>query len=277
MLGCTAEARGHDEEASTSYQQAVAVAPAVERPENHGAIPRVQLGRIAERSGDLMGATMWLEGALALYRQCGNPHGVATASIHLGRVLREQGELMQAALLLQKSLVEFGDHRDMGGVHASLVELALLALTSGQPERCARLLGVATLFPGHPNDVHVYERSIEATQAMLSETAFAAAWDVGQHLSWEDVLAEVETLTSAMAESPIDTHPPADLTASHGLTRREQEVLRLLAEGHTSRAIADAFSISERTVEGHVLHILTKLDLPSRAAAAAFAVRHGLA
>jgi DNA-binding NarL/FixJ family response regulator len=112
---------------------------------------------------------------------------------------------------------------------------------------------------------------------MLSEAAFDAAWEAGQELSWKDLLAEVETFAHTVTEPAIDVHPQADLTTSHGLTRREQQVLRLLAEGHTSRAIADVLSISERTVEGHVLHILTKLDLPSRAAAAAFAVRHGLA
>ncbi len=57
---------------------------------------------------------------------------------------------------------------------------------------------------------------------------------------------------------------------------RELEVLRLVAEGHSNRAIADALSISERTVEHHVAHILTKLDLDSRTAAATFAVRNGL-
>jgi non-specific serine/threonine protein kinase len=184
---------------------------------------------------------------------------------------------MRAVPLLHESFVKFGNHRDLGGVHASLGELALLALTSGQPEQCARLLGAATLFPGHPNDVHVYERSVETTKAILSETAFAAAWQAGQELSWEDVVAEVETFALTVTEPAIDARPLADLTTSYGLTRREQQVLRLLAEGHTNRAIANVLSISERTVEGHVLHILTKLDLPSRAAAAAFAVRHGLA
>lgn len=61
-----------------------------------------------------------------------------------------------------------------------------------------------------------------------------------------------------------------------GLTRREQEVLRLLTEGRSNRAIADALSLSERTVEAHVLHILAKLRLESRTAAATWAVRHGL-
>ena len=61
-----------------------------------------------------------------------------------------------------------------------------------------------------------------------------------------------------------------------GVTPREQDVLRLLAEGLTNRQIADRLVISEHTVHRHVTNILRKLDLPSRTAAAAHAVRSGL-
>jgi DNA-binding NarL/FixJ family response regulator len=44
----------------------------------------------------------------------------------------------------------------------------------------------------------------------------------------------------------------------------------------TNRAIADALTISDRTVDRHVSNILTKLDLPSRSAATAYAYEHGL-
>ena len=61
------------------------------------------------------------------------------------------------------------------------------------------------------------------------------------------------------------------------LTPRELEVLRLVAAGRTDRAIATELSISPRTVGGHVTNILGKLGVESRTAAAAYAVRHGLA
>jgi DNA-binding NarL/FixJ family response regulator len=64
--------------------------------------------------------------------------------------------------------------------------------------------------------------------------------------------------------------------ATSGLTSREMEVIRLLARGETNRAIARTLSISERTVDRHVSNIFTKLDLPSRAAATAYAYEHGL-
>ena len=60
-----------------------------------------------------------------------------------------------------------------------------------------------------------------------------------------------------------------------GLTAREREVLNLVAEGLTNRQIAQRLVISEHTVHRHVTNILRKLDLPSRAAAAAHAVRVG--
>ncbi len=60
------------------------------------------------------------------------------------------------------------------------------------------------------------------------------------------------------------------------LTPRELEVLRLLAKGLTNRQIAEQLVVSEHTVHRHVTNLLRKLDLPSRTAAAALAVRSGL-
>ena len=59
------------------------------------------------------------------------------------------------------------------------------------------------------------------------------------------------------------TSPQAQLNS---LTNREQEVLRLMAEGYTNISIAHKLSISERTVESHVNNIFAKLDLTSEAA-----------
>jgi DNA-binding CsgD family transcriptional regulator/tetratricopeptide (TPR) repeat protein len=59
-----------------------------------------------------------------------------------------------------------------------------------------------------------------------------------------------------------------------GLTAREREILALLAEGLSNREIARRLFITPKTVEHHVGHLLTKLDLKRRGEAAAFAVRH---
>ena len=65
-------------------------------------------------------------------------------------------------------------------------------------------------------------------------------------------------------------------TAGHGLSRRELEVLRLVAAGRTNREIAASLVISEHTVARHVQNIFAKLGLSSRAAATAFAFEHDL-
>jgi DNA-binding NarL/FixJ family response regulator len=61
-----------------------------------------------------------------------------------------------------------------------------------------------------------------------------------------------------------------------GLSRRESEVLTLVAAGKTNRAIATELFISEKTVARHVSNIFTKLGLSSRAEATAYAFKHGL-
>ncbi|MGB8382967.1 MAG: LuxR C-terminal-related transcriptional regulator, partial [Dermatophilaceae bacterium] len=60
------------------------------------------------------------------------------------------------------------------------------------------------------------------------------------------------------------------------LTAREIEVVRLVAAGHTNRAIARELMLSEKTVARHLSNVYAKLDLPSRAAATAYAYDHGL-
>lgn len=63
---------------------------------------------------------------------------------------------------------------------------------------------------------------------------------------------------------------------THGLTSRELQVLRLLATGKTNREIGTELYISERTVDRHVSNILAKLNVPSRAAATAYAYEHDM-
>ena len=64
-------------------------------------------------------------------------------------------------------------------------------------------------------------------------------------------------------------------TASR-LTTRELQVLRLIAAGKTNKAIAKELRLSERTIDRHVSNVLAKLDVPSRAAATAYAYSHRL-
>ena len=61
------------------------------------------------------------------------------------------------------------------------------------------------------------------------------------------------------------------------LTRREQQILALLAKGLTNQGIADQLVLSELTVRTHVSNILAKLNLENRTQAALYALRHGMA
>jgi DNA-binding CsgD family transcriptional regulator len=63
---------------------------------------------------------------------------------------------------------------------------------------------------------------------------------------------------------------------AQGLTQRELQVLRLVAEGETNKAIATELVLSERTVDRHVSNIFTKMGVSSRAAATAHAYKHRL-
>ena len=60
------------------------------------------------------------------------------------------------------------------------------------------------------------------------------------------------------------------------LTVRERHVLRLVSNGRTNKQIAGELCLSERTIDRHVSNILGKLDVPSRAAATAYAYDHKL-
>jgi len=78
--------------------------------------------------------------------------------------------------------------------------------------------------------------------------------------------ADAETQAAALGMKPLRVAAAALLPdrAKGPLTRREQEVAALVARGLTSRAIAADLYLSERTVETHVQHILTKLGLSNR-------------
>lgn len=77
----------------------------------------------------------------------------------------------------------------------------------------------------------------------------------------------LQTLRAGGAPSPASDLP---------LTSREQDVLRLLAQGVSNRQIAETLTISENTVKTHVRHILEKLGLSSRSEVAAYARRMNL-
>ncbi|MCA1703581.1 MAG: LuxR C-terminal-related transcriptional regulator, partial [Actinobacteria bacterium] len=65
-------------------------------------------------------------------------------------------------------------------------------------------------------------------------------------------------------------------TTKSGLTRRELDVLRLVASGATNREVAQALAISEKTVARHLSNMFVKLRVTSRASVTAYAYEHDL-
>ena len=90
------------------------------------------------------------------------------------------------------------------------------------------------------------------------------------HLAW---LGDSDAVLAALGETPSE---PARGEDQGPLSDREREVLQLVADGLSDAEIADRLVVSPHTVHRHVANIRTKLRQPSRAAAAAHAVREGL-
>ena len=84
------------------------------------------------------------------------------------------------------------------------------------------------------------------------------------------------TLARLGAQPDLDAMSEASATGGHGLSKREVEVLGLLATGVTNQAIADELCIAVRTVDRHVENIFHKLDVSTRTAATAAAYERQL-
>jgi DNA-binding CsgD family transcriptional regulator len=157
--------------------------------------------------------------------------------------------------------------------------LGLLDLTLDQPERAVGRFEHAATLAARIQSRPMVARSREGqarallalarpgdrqeAAALLAEVA-ATARELGIHGLGERASALLKELAT-----PAPTWPA-------GLTGREVEVLRLIAAGHSNRAIAQALFISPNTVLRHVSNIFTKTGVANRAEAAAYATRHGL-
>jgi DNA-binding NarL/FixJ family response regulator len=118
-----------------------------------------------------------------------------------------------------------------------------------------------------------------ATTRLLLGLACRAAGDEEAAVScFEAAAASFEqlgaTVDARQTEDLLGGKEPAPLPS--GVTRREAEVLRLVAAGKSNKDIAAELHLSPRTVAHHIDSIFTKLGVSSRAAATAYAYEHGL-
>ena len=81
---------------------------------------------------------------------------------------------------------------------------------------------------------------------------------------------------SALMREHLERARRGEAGRSDPLTDRESQVVKLIAEGHSGREIAELLKISEHTVERHREHILDKLELRDRVAVTRYAIRRGL-
>jgi non-specific serine/threonine protein kinase len=220
------------------------------------------------------------EEAAATFHRLGDQWQLCMVLASIGILTREAGDLPRARAAFAESL---GLARQLGYrwfAGLGLVGLAAVAAAGGEGERAARLLGAATALreaAGEPlrrSDQAWHDRAVATTRAALEDDGFAAAWASGAALPPDAAIAEALVWASSTSAVPSEPAVPA---AHDGLTPREREVLRLLAEGLSDPEIAAALFVSRRTAATHVAGIFRKLGVSSRAAAAAYAVRHGLA
>lgn len=117
------------------------------------------------------------------------------------------------------------------------------------------------------------------TQQSRYETAEVYEWMAMAHRALGDasaVAADVATAENIYAQLGVEPAGVGDAQAPGGLTKRELEILRRVAEGVTNRVVAQQLFISEKTVGRHLANIYTKLQVSSRTAALAWARQHNV-
>jgi predicted ATPase/DNA-binding NarL/FixJ family response regulator len=230
--------------------------------------------------GDLDRAAMLFRQALNLFLELGNEGGTAMTLADLALALHGQGDVACADVLLRAALKRETVLAREWQIADILLGLSDIALTKGRARRAALLLGASQSlrdrvgYLGHGWPREIQDRIAAGGQSSLGDDAFATVWREGHTLPLTDAMAAA--LATADDEETAASPRAEFAAAEFGLTRREQEILRLLAEGHSDRQIAAALSISPKTVGNHVSRILAKLDVETRTAAATQALRVGL-
>ena len=188
------------------------------------------------------------------------------------------GTLYEALAPFADLLGAGGGETASGSVHRPLGQLASLL---GRHDDALRHFDAArTVHRAYGADIWITHTDLDEAIARLrrgTEDDRLAALELleavratSQRREWSALEARANAALADLGGSK----PTSDLPG--GLTPREVEVARLVAEGRSNRDIAETFVLSERTVESHVQHILTKLSFTSRAEIAAWAVRTGL-
>jgi DNA-binding CsgD family transcriptional regulator len=207
------------------------------------------------------------------------------------RALEEAQDPIARSRLLPGYVEVMLEAEDIGAARAAADELAGIAAHFDAPylhALAAHASGAVLLAEGDPRvaltklrTAHRWWRDLEAPHqaARVRLLVGVACRELGDGASAELEFEAARGVLEELGAAP-DLERLAWLAGSSPpggpLSRREREVLTLVAAGKTNRAIAAALFISEKTVARHVSNIFTKLRLSSRAEATAYAYKHGL-
>jgi DNA-binding CsgD family transcriptional regulator len=214
-----------------------------------------------------------------LQRKIGSPYGIVIVLGERAHAALAQDDLARAAHLFAECITTAEAIGTERSVLSAVAGVAGVALALGQPTRAVRLLGAVaaareTSGAGRTADGAYFEQRIMAeARTKLAEPAFPVTWDEGLALPLTDAVADALALAASITVPPPPVHGDA---AVLGLTPRELDVLRLLAQGHSDKEIAAVLFIGTRTVQTHVGNLFAKLGVNGRTEAAAVAVRRGL-
>jgi predicted ATPase/DNA-binding CsgD family transcriptional regulator len=232
-------------------------------------------GLLARDRGEVETAEAHLREALRLFRERVDEWGLADCAAALAGVLLARGSVDESAALFGEALVIQDGVRNRLGFAKCLEGLSEVALLRGGAATAARLLGAAAA----QREV-VAVRPTRREQARLSPLTAALARTLGRAEADRESRAGA-TLPGpaavALAAGVAASGPPATrIGLPAELTPRQTEVAALVAAGRTNRQIARALGISEKTTEIHLRNLMDRLQTPSRAGVAAWAVAHGL-
>lgn len=279
-LGWAHHFAGELRQARALYEESLAIYARADDRSGMAAVLGI-LGGLALDERDFPHARAVLADSLVIKRELGDSWGAGQSLLVLGLVECEEGNEAQARVCLYEALA-LGLQLGAGvGLAFVLEGFARLAALRGEPHRVVRLLGAAAALrdriasPVPPHWRGKHDAWLAELRRTLGEEEFTGGWTAGRGLSVDQAVAEARAVFEDVAE---DTgHCPAS-AAPHGiLSAREEEVLRLIASGRTSKEIALALMLSIRTVERHIANIYAKIGARNRADATAYALRRSSA
>ena len=230
-------------------------------------------------SGLLAQFTGRLEAACELFSRCAAMSGeLGLEPLHarawqvLACALLDLGDLAGARAALAAGIPASMDVGDRWIIAVGLTGFAGYAAKTGRPRLALRIAGASQKY----QDMNKFSmpRPIKELQDRWLAPARASAGSAAERLIADGGRLTVEEAVDlALANEPEDARGPSPRQT---LTQREAEVARFAARGLTNREIAAELSLSVRTVEVHVDHILTKLGFRTRTQLAAWAYEEGL-